>query len=136
MIQSLIAFLLEIHATTWVSANLLDSEDAGVKVFHQRAKQGEQAKRYVVFNVLAQTPIYAKAEMAMQTYPVSFSVFADTDHEAEAIAQNLVTIVECWTGEHGGKHWSYTTLERMVEGWADNQRLASKIVDFEFYRQN
>ena len=44
MIQSLIAFLLEIHATTWVSANLLDSEDAGVKVFHQRAKQGEQAK--------------------------------------------------------------------------------------------
>jgi hypothetical protein len=137
MIQTLITSLLEIHASTWVSAVLLNSDDEGVRVFHQRIPMGQAyTGGVVIYNVLDQSPEYRKGGMCLQEYSVTFTVYASTDVEADTIADNLITLLEGWEGESGGKTWKYTLLERKVEGFNDDQRLCSKIVDFLFARDN
>jgi len=135
LIQTLITSLLEIHASTWVSAVLLDSDEAGVRVYHQRIPQGH-AYPAVVYNVLDQSPEYCKGGMGLQDYSVTFTVYHAEDVEADTIADNLITLLEGWEGVSGGKTWKYTLLERKVEGINDDQRLCSKIVDFLFSRDN
>lgn len=135
MIQALITYLLEIHASTWVSALLLDSTETPVRVYHQRIPQGA-AYPAAVFHVLDQTTQYCKQGMGLQDYPVTFTIYHQLDTEADAIADNLIELLEGWQGEHGGKTWKYTMFSRKLEGVDDPQGLRSKIVDFQFSRDN
>jgi hypothetical protein len=135
MIQALITSLLQIHAATWVSANLLDGEGDGVRVYHQRIPQGS-AYPAVVYNLITQTPENCKGGIAMHRYEVSFTVYHADDVEAETIADHLIELLDGWQGTEGGKLWHYTSFTRKVEGFNDPQKLASKIVDFLFIREN
>lgn len=134
MINALLTYLLEI-STAWVSANLLDSGGDGVRIYHQRIPQNHEYPA-VVFNVLGQSPEYCQAEMALHRYDVSFSIYHPDDAEALIIAGNLIAILEGWRGDHGGKNWKYTALERVVDLYSDSQTLAGKVVDFQFTRDN
>lgn len=135
MIEQLILHILDVHATTGVSANLLDSEGAGVRVYHNRIRQGH-GKNAVVFNVLSQNPDYRKGGIGQHEYSVSFNVHHESDYEAATIANNLVDLVEGWKGSYDSKTWHYTLLERMADGFDDDQDLPRKVVDFQFIREN
>jgi hypothetical protein len=135
MVQTLITSLLEISASTWISANLLDGDDAGVRVYHQRIPQGHTYPA-VVYNVLSQTPENCKGGIALHKYEVTFTVYATNDVDAETIADNLITLLSGWSGDSGGKTWHYTCFQRKVELYNDPQKLAAKVVDFLFIRDN
>jgi hypothetical protein len=135
MIEALILYLLEVHATTGVSSNLLDSGGNGVRVYHNRIRQGH-GKNAVVFRVLTQTPIHCRGGIALREVSVSFNVHHESDYEAAYIAEELVQLIDNYSGTHEGTAWSYAKLERMTEGFDDDQTLPRKIVDFLFVRQN
>ena len=134
MIEALIIFLLEVDATTGISANLLDSTGTAQPVHHQRIPQGSP-KNGIVMNVLAQTPTHVKGAMALRDVSVSFNVHHESDYEAAYIAEQLITLIDNYSGTHQGIEWSYAKFERMSEGFDDDQTLPRKIVDFLFIRQ-
>jgi hypothetical protein len=135
MVNALLTYLLEISLTTWESANLFDSEDTGVRVYHQRIPQGHSYPA-VVFNVLGDDPEYKKGAMALRDYTVTFNIYHTSDWEADTIADNLIEILEGWTGDHGGKNWKYIVFKRKVDLYDDPQKLAGKVVDFLISREN
>lgn len=131
MIDQLIAHILQVNLTTGLSGNLQDSAGNYQMVYHQRVWQGNDEKA-VVYTVLDELTEYCKGSIAMMMYDVSFGVFSGTDSDARYIANQLVQIVEGWSGTYDGKHWHYTTLTRKVEGFNDFFEMPTLVVDFQF----
>jgi hypothetical protein len=117
MIQTLITSLLEISASTWISANLLDGDDAGVRVYHQRIPQGH-AYPAVVYNVLPTTTAHrhhigTAATVAVQDEGVvQFDIWHSVDSEAATIAANLRTLLEGQFGTVDGINYNTILLTR------------------------
>lgn len=130
MIEQLISSLLQINAT-WVSANLLDSEDNEIRVYHQRIPQGH-AFPCVVFHILTDVSGYVKGAVKNKDFTVSFVVYHDNDFEAATIAANLETIVEGYAGTYAGNTWLYTMHLRTVDGYNDVMDMPQKTLDFQF----
>ena len=135
MINNLILNILQVDATTLVSANLLDSQGAGVRVYHDRIWQGHNYPA-TVFKVLSEVPQYRKGGMCLHDIEVSFIVYHTKDTEANTIATNLITLIEGYEGTYSGQVWKYTTLERRVQGYDDELQLHAVTVDFQFSRDN
>lgn len=131
MIDQLIAHILQVNLTTGLSGNLQDIAGNYQMVYHQRVWQGNDEKA-VVYTVLDELTEYCKGSIAMMMYDVSFGVFSGTDSDARYIANQLVQIVEGWSGTYDGKHWHYTTLTRKVEGFNDFFEMPTLVVDFQF----
>jgi hypothetical protein len=138
MIEALIIYLLEVHATTGVSSNLLDSGGAGVRVYHNRIRQSH-GKNAVVFNIITETPNYrhqpGSGSIAVQDeVGVQFDIWHENDHEARTISKNLRTIIEGWSGEHEGSTYNYIILTATRDAYDDNQRIAGKSQDYNIRR--
>ena len=124
--------LLEVNATTGVSANLLDSQDEGVRVHHNRTPQGTNIAG-VVYHIIVETPAYQKGGVATHDEAqVQFDVYHPSDFEAATIAANLRTILEGWTGTHDGDRYNYTTLDAIRDGYSDELDTPKRQLDFTF----
>lgn len=134
MIGTLLMSLLEVNQTTGVSANLLDSEDNGVRVHHSRTPQGENIAG-VVYHLITQTPQYRHQTAAIAVRDeaqVQFDIYYPSDYEAAFIAQNLRDILEGWSGTSGGNTWNVTTLDGFRDGYENELDTPKLSMDFTF----
>lgn len=129
MIQALITSLLQIHASTWVSANLLDGEGEAVRVYHQRIPQGS-AYPAVVYNVLPTTTAHrhhigTAASVAVQDEGlVQFDIWHSVDSEAATIGANLRTLLEGKFGTADGISYNTILLTRQGTLYNDPIKLS------------
>ncbi len=129
MIQALITSLLQIHATTWVSAVLLDSEGTAMRVYHQRIPQGH-AYPAVVYNLLPTTTAHrhhigTAASVAVQDEGVvQFDIWHSVDSEAAAIAANLRSLLEGKFGTADGINYNTILLTRQGTLYNDPIKLS------------
>ncbi len=131
MIQNLITSLLQIHASTWVSAVLLNSDDEGVRVFHQRIPQGlPYTGGAVVYNVLPTTTAHrhhigTAASVAVQDEGVvQFDIWHSVDSEAATIAANLRSLLEGKFGTADGINYNTILLTRQGTLYNDPIKLS------------
>lgn len=127
--------LLQVNLSTGLSANLADSQGNLQRVYHQRIWQGN-SESAVVFTLVSQSPEYIKQAVGQHEYEVSIAVYADTDYEAQYVANQLISILEGWRGSFNGKTWHYTNYLRTVENYNDFFEMPSVVVDFQFIREN